>query len=459
MKSFFKRVVTAIKSPPDVPEIENPDDVKAMYRYWRMRVFYTIYVGYAFYYFTRKSFTFAIPEIARELSLDKSTLGWIGSLFAITYGLSKFVSGVMSDRSNPRYFLAVGLMMTGVLNIVFGMSSCVWVFAICWALNGWFQGFGWPPCAKILAYWYSRKERGRWWSVWNTSHNVGGALIAILVGFLSAEYGWRVAMYVPGVIAIVSGFWIINRLRDTPRTLGLPIVEKYTNDTSVDLKFLEKEKISTKDILWKYILTNQYIWILAISYFTIYVVRTAINDWTSPFLLEHKHYSSTKDSNTIVALFEVGGFVGSLAAGWMSDKLFKGSRGQTNVFFAIGLLFSVSGLWFLPYQSMLMDAILIFLIGLFVFGPHMLIGMAAMELSHKKAAASSTGMIGWVGYIGAAVAGGPFGMLIDAKGWEGFFIAIIAATVLSLVFLIPLFSVKNPPKRLMTGNGGSSHGG
>jgi len=449
MRSMFRKGLSLLKAAPERPEIQDEARVDKMYKYWRIRVFYSIYVGYAFYYFTRKSFTFAMPQISQELGLDKSTLGWIASLLAISYGLSKFVSGMISDRANPRYFMAIGLIATGVLNIIFGASSHVWIFVVCWTLNGWFQGFGWPPCAKTLSYWYSRQERGRWWSIWNTSHNIGAAVLAVLVGYVAAEYGWRMAMYVPGVLAIIAGIWLLDRLRDTPRSLGLPIIEKYTKDPTVDYNSMEKEKkIPFKDIIWKYILTNQYIWILAIAYFCIYVVRQAINDWTIPFLLEHKHYESTKQASAAVVFFEAGGLVGSLIAGWLSDKIFRGSRGQTNVFFTIALLLSLIALWYSPYQSHIVDYTMIFCIGMFVFGPQMLIGITAVELTHKKAAATSTGMIGWVGYLGAAMAGGPFGMLIDSKGWEGFFYLIIGATIVTLVFLSPLFSVKNPPRKI-----------
>src|SRR5437899_6975816 len=89
-------------------EIEDQELVKKNYQYWRIRVFYSMFIGYAFYYFTRKSFTFAMPALMSDLHFDKSDLGIIASVWAITYGLSKFISGVIGDRSNARYFMAFG---------------------------------------------------------------------------------------------------------------------------------------------------------------------------------------------------------------------------------------------------------------------------------------------------------------------------------------------------------------
>ena len=106
-----------------LPVMSDQAQIQTDYKYWRMRICYSIFLGYAFFYFTRKSFTFAMPYIAADLGFSKSELGMLGSILYISYGFSKFLSGVLSDRSNPRYFMAVGLIATGFLNIFFGMSS------------------------------------------------------------------------------------------------------------------------------------------------------------------------------------------------------------------------------------------------------------------------------------------------------------------------------------------------
>ena len=196
-------VLDVLKPAPHIPEIQDPEAVKAKYKYWRFRVFYGMYIGYIFYYFTRKSFTFAMPALMQDLNLQISDLGILSSILSITYGLSKFLSGVLADRSNPRFFMAIGLILTGCFNILFGMSSSVALFAIFWGLNGWFQGWGWPPCARLLTHWYSQKERGTWWGFWNTSHSVGGAVIPLIAGLCAQYFGWRYAIM--SLVLCVSG--------------------------------------------------------------------------------------------------------------------------------------------------------------------------------------------------------------------------------------------------------------
>src|SRR3989338_7541655 len=204
--------------PPQLEAVQGADEVKRQYKYWRVRIFYSMYIGYVFFYLSRKSFTFAMPAMLVDLGYTKANLGVLASILYIMYGVSKFLSGILSDRSNPRYFMAVGLILTGVFNILFGLSSHLVLFALFWGLNGWFQGWGWPPCARLLTHWYATGERGTWWGIWSTSHNVGGALIPILSAVLAQYYGWRMAMFFPGIICIGLGFFLMNRLRDTPES-------------------------------------------------------------------------------------------------------------------------------------------------------------------------------------------------------------------------------------------------
>ena len=442
-----------LKPAPFKKEIENKADVKRLYHYWRIRTFYSMYLGYAFFYFTRKSFTYAIP-VLKEMGFTIGQLGLLGSIFSIVYGISKFASGLLGDRSNPRYFMAIGLILTGVFNIFFGFSSSLWFFSFFWGLNAWFQGWGWPAAAKLLTHWYSQKERGRWWSVWNTSHNLGAFIIPILVAYMINQFGWAYAMYAPGVLAVLCGFFLINRLRDTPQSLGLPSIEKHKNDFP-DPKHVEKEKLrlSTKEILFTYVLKNWPIWLLAISGFFVYVIRTAVNDWTQTYLIENYSYS-IKMAAFCVCWFEAGGFFGSLVSGWLSDKIFSGRRNPINILFSLGAVLPLIGLIFFggylwtifDITVPILSVFFIFLSGFFIFGPQMLIGVASAEISHKNAAGTATGFVGCFSYLGAAFAGGPLGLMIEYYGWGAFFMVCVISGILAAGILLPIWSMKTNPK-------------
>lgn len=429
------------KPAPYQPLIEDKAEVQAAYKYWRIRIFYAMYIGYVFFYFSRKSFTFAMPAMIHELHFTKSDLGILSTLLYVTYGVSKFVSGVLSDRANPRYFMAVGLILTGIFNICFGLGESIWWFALFWGLNGLLQGWGWPPMTKLLTHWYAKSERGTWWSICGTSHNVGGALIPIVAAYCAQNIGWQYAMYLPGLMSIGVGIWLLNRLRDVPQSLGLPPIEVYKNEVSeISTATQEEGVLSIKQILFEQVLNNRFVWLLAISYFFVYVVRTAVNDWTVLYLVEEKGYQETMAAGS-VAFFEAGGFVGMLAGGWGTDVLFKGKRVTYMMLCGIGMALSVWGLWATPDGLIWADYLFMGLIGFFVFGPHMLVGLASAEMVCKKAACTANGFAGCWAYIGAAVTGYPLGVLID-HSWDSYHLMLVLCGVATFIVLIPMLNAR-----------------
>ncbi|KAL1110041.1 hypothetical protein AAG570_014163 [Ranatra chinensis] len=372
-----------IKAAPAQPVTKNKEEIDQAYKYWRLHVMASIWVGYAIFYFTRNSYKSIMPKMLEDLGLQLSDVGMLSTIFYIVYGSSRFIGGIMSDKSNPRYFMGLGLIFTGIINIMFGFSSSIVAFALLWGLNAFFQGWGWPPCTKILTTWYSRNERGFWWALCNTSHNLGGAIIPILAGFLAVNYGWRYGMIIPGAIGILAGVLVCIFLRDRPESMGLPKVGEWRND-EMELEQIAKSEsnLSTWTILTRYVFTNKYIWLLAVSYVLVYVVRIGVNDWANLYLVQ-THGVDLVVANSAISMLEIGGFIGTIVAGWGSDKLFKGNRIPMNIIFMLGIMCSVAALWLLPLTSYIALGIVFFFVGFFIFGPQMLTGMAAAEVAHK----------------------------------------------------------------------------
>lgn len=431
-----------LKASPAKPVTKSKEEIDSSYKYWRLHVMASIWMGYAIFYFTRNSYKSIMPKMLDDLGLQLSDVGMLSTIFYIVYGSSRFIGGIMSDQANPRYFMGIGLIITGIINILFGLSSSVPMFAMLWALNAFFQGWGWPPCTKILTTWYSRNERGFWWALCNTSHNVGGAVIPLLAGFLAVHYGWRYGMIVPGCIGIGVGFIICMILRDRPESMGLPRVGEWRND-ELEMEQVKKSatNLSTWTILKKYVLVNKYIWLLAISYVLVYVVRIGVNDWSNLYLVR-EHKVDLLVANSAITMLEIGGFIGTIVAGWGSDKLFKGNRVPMNIIFMLGIMLSVLALWLLPLTSYAALGAVFFCIGFFIFGPQMLTGMAAAEVAHKEYAGTATGFVGLFGYLGAACTGLPVAGVISSFGWNGFFIVMAAASLLSAILIIPIINPK-----------------
>ena len=426
------------------PEPHRPllpkEQIDPTYKRLRVQVFIGIFIGYAGYYLVRKNFALAMPYLV-EMGFDKGLLGVAISANAIAYGLSKFLMGGVSDRSSARKFLPLGLTLSALTTLILGtragLSSVVSMFILQF-LIGWFQGMGWPPSGRVMTHWFSQHERGTKMSIWNVAHNVGGALIGPMAAVGMAWFGsWQAGTFwFPAIVAL--GIVVIAYLliRDTPQSCGLPPIEQYRNDYPPNYSAQSEVELTAKEIFFKYVLSNKILWYIAIANAFIYLVRYGVLDWAPTYLKEVKHFALDK-SSWAYFLYEYAGIPGTLLCGWMSDKVFRGNRGATGVFFMTLVTIATIVYWMNPAGNPTVDMICMIVIGFLIYGPVMLIGLHALELAPKKAAGTAAGFTGLFGYLGGSVAASAIvGYTVDFFGWDGGFMVMIGGSILAVILLI-----------------------
>ena len=438
---MLDRIMVALRAQAPIERIADPDESRRTYAHWRLRTMYAMIVGYAAFYLVRKNMAMATPALREEFGLSATSIGLILSLHSIIYGVGKFLNGMVADRANPRYFMAIGLLGAALVNVCFGLVSSVVFFAIFWAINAWSQSMGWPPCARMLAHWYSPSERGTMWGFWNSSHQIGGATISILAGYLVATSGWRSAFFVPAAIAVVAALFVANRLRDTPQSMGLPPVEVYRGEREESDNPPPVNQRSVKEILLTEVLSNKYIWYVCLANVFVYIVRAGMMDWGPTFLKEAKH-SAIEHAGWQVAGLEIAGIAGAIACGFMSDRVFRGRRGPAAVIWMVALIGCLLALWQVPPGHPWIDGAVMMGIGFTVYGPQMLVGVAALDFVSKDAAGTATGLTGTFGYVGSALAGVGTGLIADHWGWNGGFLFFAAAAVIGTFFFILIWNAR-----------------
>lgn len=426
-----------LKPPAHKPELPE-EQVDTEYKKLRLKVFLGAFIGYAGYYFIRKNISLAAVDLKAQ-GFDEVGLGFAMSAISIAYGVSKFIMGSVSDRSDSRKFLTIGLLLSAFTMIAMGLipalTSSVSIMFIVLFINGWFQGMGWPPCGRIMTHWFSQNERGTKMAVWNVAHNVGGAIMPLLgIAGVAIFADWHAKLYFPGIAAIFIAFIAYILIRDTPQSCGLPNIEKYRDDYPATYDKSQEKEFSTKQIFVDYILKNKLLWLIAFANAFIYLVRYGVLDWAPLYLSDVKGSSSTEGSIAYF-FYEFAGIAGTLLCGWMSDKLFKGRRAPVIIIYMLLIIVTIFVYWKNPPGNPLIDNIALFAIGFLIYGPVMLIGVQALDLVPKKAAGTAAGLTGLFGYLGGALfANIAFGFIIKHFSWDMAFLALIAACVLSIVF-------------------------
>ncbi|MEA3286060.1 MAG: MFS transporter [Candidatus Marinimicrobia bacterium] len=422
-------------------DTSTPEYQKA-YRYWRMRIMYTTMIGYALFYFVRKNMSLALPGMEAELGITKAQLGLFLTLHGLLYGFSKFFNGVIADRANPRYFMAAGLALSAIMSILFGMSSTVLAFGLFWLLNGYFQGMGFPPCARSITHWFSPGERGTKFAIWNTSHSIGASLVLVLTSFL-VVYNWRWAFYVPAGIALLGALFLAYWLRDTPQSLGLPPVEVYKGETGNSEPDVQVDWKQQRQFLIQYVFKNPMIWVLSFANYFLYTVRFAILDWGPSFLTEMKGVDITQ-AGWIVAGYEVFGIAGMLVSGWLMDHVFKGRGGRAAFFYMAACTLTIYFFWSIPSDSPYVYASLLSAMGFFIYGPQALVGTMAANLATKRVAAAAIGLTGIFGYLSGILSGWGLGYVVDQSGWSTGFLVLIFAGLAGTFFFALTWNAAEP---------------
>jgi len=464
------------------------------FAFWQWRIIVVSMVVYAIYYFVRKNFSIAMPGLTAEYGITNTSFGIIIALGSLIYGLSRFINGFIVERVSTKLFMAIGLFLCALANFCFGfgvdlsyyitgvhegpqfINMLVLVMGVTIALNQYFQGFGYPPCARMLPQWIAPSELSTKMSIWNTSHSIGSFAAVVICGLImtnmgadmsgdssivsritanlsstikgwdgmsaveqsekvmgyASHYGaWRWCFLIPGIVAIGGAVICLLGLKDTPQSVGLPEVKG--TDTG-------KEKINDipgahKAFLRHMVFKNKWVWMLSIANVFVYVLRMGVLDWGPKFLTEDRGMN-IKGAAWSVAVFELTAVVGTIFAGWASDHIFKGRSHRMCLFSMVGAVIFFSIFALCEGLSPVASTIVLALSGFCIYGPQALIGIGSANQATKEASATANGLAGICGYIGSALSALGVGFIADHFGWKYVFITFIAIGIIgSLVFL------------------------
>ena len=435
--------------------------IKKKYNYWQWKTLIVLMIGYALFYFVRKNFSIVMPALESELGLSKAKLGLFLTLNGVIYGVSRFVNGFFADRMSRKKMMAAGLFLSAVVNILIGLSpqmdglfnlldaegkattGLVVLIGSLWLINGYTQGMGYPPCGSLMAHWIKPSELATKQSIWNSSHSIGAGLVSMLCGTLILQKfsysAWQWCFFIPAILAIAGSVMLLLTLKDTPASVGLPDPESMDEnapskaDVQVeDPSFTEKVY---RRLVSKMVFRNPVIWILAITNFCVYVIRFTILDWGSTFLTQDRGLTIQAASTVVAASELAGGIVGTLIAGWATDRFFKSRSQRTCLIGLLGATLCFLLFWLTPKGMNGLAVTCIIMASFFVYMPQALIGIACSNQATKRVAASANGLAGIFGYASTTVSGLMFGYLAEHFGWNSVFeVAIVFGGIGVILF-------------------------
>ena len=394
------------------------EQVDSVYHKLRARTFWGATIAYSLFYVCRMSLSIVKQPMIDEGVLTASELGLVGSAMLFIYAIGKFINGFVADYCNIRRFMAIGLVISAILNLIMGFAGflhgvagfssvllLITFFAL-WGMNGWVQSMGAPPGIINLSRWFPQSKRGTYYSIFSASPYLGEFLTFIIVGFVVGAFGWQWGFIFSALAGFVGAIIILFCVSDTPESKGLPSVQELSGEITG-----KADKMRTVD-LQKKILHHPGIWVIAISSAFIYITKYAVAGWGVLFLQKAKLFS-LEQATQVIAFSAICGVVGTVLAGWLSDKVFGGDRVKPAILSGI-LSFVSLALFLFAGGGYIMNILYVSLFSLAIGVLYCIVaGLMAVDIVPRKATGAALGIVGISSYLAAGIQDIVSGVLID----------------------------------------------
>ena len=406
-------------SKPSVDKVP-ADKVASTYKSLRNKTFWGVTIAYSLYYVCRMSISIFKKPLIEEGVLTEGELGLVGASFLFVYAIGKFLNGFIADYCNIRRFMATGLFVSSVVNLLMAALGffhnmlptlvIFLAFAILWGMNGLVQSMGSAPGVISLSRWFSLSKRGSYYSIFSTSPSIGKFFSYLLLGAIGF-LGWQYGFIVAAIAGVIGATVILLLVSDTPESKGLPSIQELSGET-----LTKTDTKSTKE-LQKMVLRHPGVWVIAFSSAFLYITKDAIDSWGVLFLQEARNLTLGQATQVLAYSVPVS-IVGTLLAGWLSDKVFRGDRVKPA--FLSGVLTTLSLAMFLFVGGGFV--VNIFYVSLFGFSMGVLYcvvaGLMAVDIVPRKATGAALGVVGISSYIASGLQDITSGYMIQYNSSE-----------------------------------------
>ena len=369
-------------------------------------VLWVLWLTYGSFYFCRNNLGVALPGLQAELGYTKAQLGTVLMSLKLAYGVGQLVNGQLAEQFSPRLLLALGLLASAALNVVFGWATALYLLTFIWACNGYVQALGWPPTMRAAANWFPPAQRGRAIGIIGTGYQLGGALTFVVAGWAAEKFGWRGALWVPALLLVASAAHMLFFLKDAPAE---------TNPARSTVGKKSPARPWRENLALT--LANPALWFVAFALCLLDACRYGFTDWGVTHLKE-VHRDSVATAAFKYAVLPLGGMAGAFFSGWATDRFCDGRRTPV-----VCVLLLILGLLGLGYDHVLhwglgSSVAILFAIGFCIFGAQvLLVGTLPVDLARHGTAAAAAGFVNFMGYMGAAAGDKLTGHLAEDHGW------------------------------------------
>jgi len=423
--------------------MSNPMQHSAAYRSRRFLNWFPLGVTYATFYMGRYNLNVSSARMMDLFHLTKGQFGTIATAGFWTYALSVIVNGPLSDRIGGKKAILIGAVGTAALNLVIGLlflsgwqTKIIVGMSLLFATSQYFQSYGAMSIVKVNAPWFHVRERGVFGGIFGIMISSGYLLALTVGGWILATLPWYWVFLIPAAAIATMAVVDVFLVKDTPAQAGFADFD--TGDATAH------DADRDKPVDWHHLVTrvftNPVIITLAMAEFCTGFVRQGLMLWFVPFLKQVHHVVEGSALFSVATLgVTVGGILGGLLCGYLSDRWFQSRRPPVAFIFYLGQIGSllVLGRAGAPWLA----AFMIGFTCMWIFGVHgMLSGTASMDFGGTKGAATVAGMLDGVQYLASGLTGFLLGHYLDKLGWGAWTWMIMPFSAIGALLMLRLWN-------------------
>lgn len=423
--------------------------------YYRFIVLFLIFIVYAVNYADRTNIGAVLPFIIKEFHINNFEAGAIASMFFLGYAISQIPAGFFMAKKGIRGMVALSIL--GFSFFTWLMGTAASVAALKWIRLG--LGLSEGPCpvglASTINNWFPAKEKATATGVFIAATMFAPVIVPPLAVWIALEYGWRWVFFsfaIPGMIVAVAWYLLVKTNPAESRFVSpgeLDIIQADHCDSRqprqnlvLHPKFALLDRIIRVKKLApinnaKALFKSKNIICDFLAYFMMVSVLYGLLTWIPLYLVQEKGFTFI-NMGFVATMPCLGGLIGAIGGGYISDKLLGRRRKPTMMFTAITTVIMM-----LVMLHISADTLTICL-GLFFVGLCLNIGWPAftaygMAVADSKTYPIAASIINSGGNLGGFVSPMVAGFLLDKTGsfnavftWFG----ICAAIGLVLICLL-----------------------
>lgn len=384
-------------------------------------------------YLDRICMSQAQPSMMAEFGWSNTQMGVVHAAFTLAYGLFEIPTGRLGDRFGSRRVLTrivfwwsaftvltgcVGYFLYafefGAIALTFDSLALLVLIRFCFGAG---EAGAIPNAARVIKVWFAPSERGRMQGLFQASMHVGGAVAPVVAASIIAWANWRWTFFLFGAIGAAWATAFYWWFRDSP------VAHAAVNAAELEIIGASAVPIQAHEAVpWRQVATHPNIWLLGII-----ITMSSFNSyfffsWYQTYLIKGRGVDNF-DAGLFASLALAGAMCGSLAGGWLADRISRFAADRYRARRRLGLLtFGCAALGL--FAGISADAV--WLLGLCcalaclaLFCQLPTWWLCAYDVSGKHTG-SLFGLLNGVGVFGAMGSQLFFGAFADWRGRQGF---------------------------------------